>query len=91
MKPNACRLVAALLGVLVSAQMGAAQGYANLGSTAAEGFAQPQRGTLLQFPADHGAHPRYRIEWWYVTANLVTETGVDLGIQWHFHIYFIAI
>ncbi|WP_254868708.1 lipocalin-like domain-containing protein [Phaeobacter sp. HF9A] len=62
--------------------MGAAQGYANLGSTAAEGFAQPQRGTLLQFPADHGAHPRYRIEWWYVTANLVTETGADLGIQW---------
>ena len=50
-----------------------AQGFAGLGTTA-EGFAMPERGGLLQFPQDHGAHPDYRIEWWYVTANL-TGTG----------------
>ena len=25
---------------------------------------------VLRFPADHGPHPDFRIEWWYVTANL---------------------
>ncbi|MGB7920199.1 MAG: hypothetical protein WCF40_09075, partial [Desulfobacterales bacterium] len=26
----------------------------------------------LAFPADHGAHPGYRTEWWYYTGNLAT-------------------
>ena len=59
----------------------AAQGFAGLGSEA-QGFAVPQRGVPLAFPEDHGAHPRYRIEWWYVTANLTTENGQALGAQW---------
>ncbi|OIQ27845.1 MAG: iron ABC transporter permease [Alphaproteobacteria bacterium MedPE-SWcel] len=57
------------------------QGYANLGSDAA-GFAVPDPGRQLQFPADHGAHPDFRVEWWYLTANLRTEAGADLGVQW---------
>ena len=24
----------------------------------------------LEFPRDHGAHPRHQIEWWYVTGQL---------------------
>lgn len=59
----------------------AAQGYAGLGSTA-EGFALPERGTALQFPRDHSPHPDFRIEWWYLTANLKDEDGVPMGIQW---------
>jgi predicted secreted hydrolase len=35
----------------------------------------------LQFPRDHGAHPDYRQEWWYVTGWLKTERGEDLGFQ----------
>ncbi|MFW8636377.1 lipocalin-like domain-containing protein [Cribrihabitans pelagius] len=58
-----------------------AQGYAGLGS-AAEGFATPQRGVPLRFPADHGAHPDFRIEWWYLTANLAAADGAEYGIQW---------
>lgn len=58
-----------------------AQGFAGLGSDA-EGFAIPQRGTKLEFPRDHGAHPNFRIEWWYVTANLQTADGRQLGAQW---------
>ena len=35
----------------------------------------------LQFPRDHGAHPDYRQEWWYVTGWLRTARGEDLGFQ----------
>jgi len=58
-----------------------AQGFAGLGTTVGD-FAQPQPGTKLQFPADHGAHPTYRIEWWYVTANLTGPDGTPYGLQW---------
>lgn len=58
-----------------------AQGFAGLG-TDAEGFSIPQRGTELVFPRDHGAHPDYRIEWWYLTANLTDDGGNELGLQW---------
>ncbi len=36
---------------------------------------------ILQFPADHGAHPDYRQEWWYATGWLKTARGEDLGFQ----------
>ncbi|KIC08464.1 iron ABC transporter permease [Leisingera sp. ANG-M1] len=58
-----------------------AQGFAGLGSDA-EGFAIPQRGYQLSFPQDHGAHPDFRIEWWYLTANLKSASGTRFGIQW---------
>ena len=35
----------------------------------------------LQFPRDHGAHPDFRQEWWYVTGWLKTARGEDLGFQ----------
>lgn len=38
-------------------------------------------GRVLRFPFDHGAHPDYRQEWWYVTGWLKTERGEDLGFQ----------
>ena len=58
-----------------------AQGFAGLG-TDTEGFSVPQAGRQLVFPDDHGAHPDFRIEWWYLTANLKDETDADLGLQW---------
>lgn len=58
-----------------------AQGFAGLG-TAADGFAMPRRGTDFIFPRDHGPHPEYRIEWWYLTANLTDPDGRDYGLQW---------
>ena len=33
------------------------------------------------FPRDHGAHPAYRTEWWYVTGWLRTRGGEELGFQ----------
>ena len=35
----------------------------------------------MRFPADHGAHPEHRTEWWYVTGWLRTAGGEDLGFQ----------
>jgi predicted secreted hydrolase len=58
-----------------------AQGFADMGATV-EGFAVPDRATVLEFPADHGAHPEYRIEWWYLTANLTGADGAEYGVQW---------
>lgn len=36
----------------------------------------------LRFPVDHGEHPRFDIEWWYLTANLEDEQGHLYGLQW---------
>lgn len=71
-----------ILALIVAAPAAVvAQGFAGLGSNA-EGFTVPQRGVALQFPRDHGSHPDFRIEWWYVTANLETVDGRPLGAQW---------
>ena len=45
-------------------------------------FLQPGPGERLSFPEDYGPHPQHRIEWWYLTANLKTEDGEPLGLQW---------
>lgn len=57
-----------------------AQGFAELG-TDADGYAEVREGVPLSFPRDHGPHPDFRIEWWYVTANLIDDAGVDYGVQ----------
>jgi predicted secreted hydrolase len=36
----------------------------------------------LRFPTDHGEHPTFDIEWWYLTANLEDEQGKQYGLQW---------
>ncbi|MFM7100212.1 MAG: lipocalin-like domain-containing protein [Verrucomicrobiota bacterium] len=38
-----------------------------------DGFAVPQPGRTFQFPRDHGSHPEFKVEWWYVTGHL--ESG----------------
>ncbi|WP_289041216.1 lipocalin-like domain-containing protein [uncultured Aliiroseovarius sp.] len=58
-----------------------AQGFSGLG-TDAEGFAVPQPNPTFSFPADHGPHPDFRIEWWYLTANLTGPDGTPYGLQW---------
>jgi predicted secreted hydrolase len=58
-----------------------AQGFAGLGESA-QGFAPVVPGRTFAFPADHGPHPEFRIEWWYVTANLSDANGNAYGAQW---------
>lgn len=47
-----------------------------------EQFTPVVKGVDITFPADHQAHPDYRHEWWYLTANLIDEEGNTLGVQW---------
>jgi predicted secreted hydrolase len=47
----------------------------------AEGYPVVRPGIALQLPADAGAHPAFRTEWWYVTGWLATPDGAPLGFQ----------
>ncbi len=38
-------------------------------------------GLELRFPRDHGSHPEYRTEWWYLTGLLEDEAGARFGFQ----------
>ena len=57
------------------------KGFAGLGTSAAA-FTEVRPGRTFSFPADHGAHQGFRIEWWYVTANLKDAEGREFGVQW---------
>ena len=72
----ALALVAALMPLPILAQ-----GFAGLGASA-DGFALPDPETRFVFPRDHGPHTDFRIEWWYVTANLTGSDGEAYGVQW---------
>lgn len=74
-------LLFAILAVLQRDTEPAPPSFAGLGEEAA-GYARARRGTALDFPRDHGPHPDFRIEWWYLTANLEDADGTPLGIQW---------
>lgn len=47
-----------------------------------QGFDAVTPNKPVTFPKDHGIHPNYRTEWWYVTANLTAKGGKQFGLQW---------
>jgi predicted secreted hydrolase len=49
--------------------------------TVAADFAAVIPGRPLVFPADTGAHPDFRTEWWYVTGWLKDQAGRERGFQ----------
>lgn len=44
-------------------------------------YAQVVPGRALRFPRDHGSHPEFRTEWWYVTGQVTDAAGNGYGIQ----------
>jgi predicted secreted hydrolase len=78
-------LAGILLGMLLAACGAATPGgesdFAVL-ARAADGFEMAEPGRRLEFPRDHGAHPGFRIEWWYLTVNLEDTAGAQYGAQW---------
>jgi len=44
-------------------------------------YARVERGAALVFPRDHGSHPDFRTEWWYVTGWARDADGADFGVQ----------
>jgi predicted secreted hydrolase len=50
-------------------------------SPAAVDYAPVTAGIALRFPHDHGSHPRFRTEWWYLTGWLRAPDGSERGMQ----------
>jgi len=45
------------------------------------GYERAHAPRAFVFPADHGPHPTFRTEWWYVTGNLTSTDARDFGFQ----------
>lgn len=45
------------------------------------GFAHPTPGRVFSFPRDHGSHPEFALEWWYLTGHLWETNGARYGFQ----------
>lgn len=50
-----------------------------------DGFALATPGIELKFPRDHGSHPQFKTEWWYITGHLDSNQG---GATYGFQITF---
>jgi len=48
---------------------------------AKQGFTQALTPIPFEFPRDHGPHPDFRHEWWYVTGNLDGPSGERFGFE----------
>jgi predicted secreted hydrolase len=70
-----------LLGLLMGLAWTASVAAQELPKRTSDGFDVPQPGREFVFPRDHGSHPGFKIEWWYVTGHLFTEKGRRFGYQ----------
>lgn len=58
-----------------------------LGGGDTSGFRRALEPRTFEFLADHGPHPGFKHEWWYITGNLDTADGRTLG----YHLTFFRI
>jgi predicted secreted hydrolase len=70
---RALRLVAALVLLVTSVRAADVPGL--------PAYPEVRPDVVLHFPADHGAHPAFRTEWWYITGWLDIQDGQHLGFQ----------
>ena len=52
-----------------------------MGGSPDPGFARAFEPREFRFPQDHGPHPAFATEWWYLTGNLDTQEGRRFGYQ----------
>lgn len=52
-----------------------------MGGTPDPGFARAFEPRVFSFPGDHGPHPEFATEWWYLTGNLESDDGRRFGYQ----------
>jgi predicted secreted hydrolase len=72
------RAMLRMTGLLLAAVLLAAAGG---DARVAPVYAPVTAGAGLAFPRDHGAHPAFRTEWWYVTGWVQTRDGKPMGFQ----------
>jgi predicted secreted hydrolase len=82
--------IAILVSLLCAASAGTADESENaqrsrlselLGGGDDRGFAKALQARSFSFPQDHGPHPEYRNEWWYLTGNLDDDGGRRFGFE----------
>lgn len=61
-----------------------------LSADTGEGYALALEPREFSFPRDHGPHPEYRNEWWYVTGNLDAAGGERFGFELTFFRFALA-
>ncbi|HYL04351.1 MAG TPA: lipocalin-like domain-containing protein [Steroidobacteraceae bacterium] len=89
------RSAAGLAGLLAALACAAAGGAPPaepgvLGSGEARGFAAALAPRPFEFPRDHGPHPEFRHEWWYLTGNLDAADGERFGFELTFFRFALA-
>lgn len=52
-----------------------------LGGDRLDGYVRAEQPRTFVFPRDHGAHPAFRSEWWYLNATLEDARGAAYGVQ----------
>ena len=58
--------------------------------TGSSGFATVGEPITFEFPRDHGPHPAFRHEWWYVTGHLDARSGEHFGFELTFFRFALA-
>jgi predicted secreted hydrolase len=85
------RALAIIGAVCLSAAAAAQVGVTDfLGTGQPADFERAWAPRAFDFPADHGAHPGYRSEWWYFTGNLAAADGRHFGFQLTFFRFALA-
>jgi predicted secreted hydrolase len=73
-------MVLALLAAAVVAAAAAAAGVLPFDNAGAQ-FEQALTPREFEFPRDHGAHPTFAHEWWYLTGHLAAASGERFGFE----------
>ena len=87
---RAAAMFASVASVAVAAGPLPELGVLGGGKGDSSGFAQVVGPRAFEFPRDHGAHPDYRQEWWYVTGNLDAASGERFGFELTFFRFALA-
>jgi predicted secreted hydrolase len=94
MQPRRLWLACPALLALVSVTAASSPPTSRLGALRSDlenrGFAQALEPRNFEFPADHGPHPDFRHEWWYVTGNLDGAGGERFGFELTFFRFALA-
>ncbi|TLY58130.1 MAG: carotenoid 1,2-hydratase, partial [Gammaproteobacteria bacterium] len=87
----ACALAAAVLVAQSAIGAGPAPDLATpRGAEQGTGFSQVLEPREFEFPRDHGPHPGFRQEWWYLTGNLDAAAGERFGFELTFFRFALA-
>jgi predicted secreted hydrolase len=58
-----------------------------MGDVSEENFNRAMEKRKFIFPEDHGPHPDFRTEWWYVTGNLTSDSEDERQFGYQFTIF----